>query len=78
MPDSYVGCTVPLENTWIPDDGTRAAFFVVTHIHRRPVQNSLVETRKASAGESFALHGRVVATRQFPSAPCACASSAPP
>jgi hypothetical protein len=69
VPEGYAGPTVLLEDTWISDHGTRATFFVVTHIDGRSVQNSLVETRKASAGEGFTLHGRVVATRQVPVRP---------
>jgi hypothetical protein len=68
VPEGYSGPTVELEDTGERESDGKGVFFVAVAIDGKDIENSLRESRRASAGRGFSLTG-ILTTRQVPVTP---------
>jgi hypothetical protein len=68
VPEGYAGSTVELEDTGERETDGKGVFFAAVAIDGREIENSLRESRRASAGRGFSLTG-ILTTRQVPVTP---------
>lgn len=68
VPESYQGPTAVLSDTHVPESGSKAQFFVLESIDGKQVNNSLIESRKASSGAGLTLYAKSL-TREIPVRP---------
>lgn len=60
VPEGYTGPVVLLADTSIPENSSKAQFFLAERIDGKYIGNSLHATRSATYGRGFALQSRVI------------------
>lgn len=58
VPEDYAGPVVQLNDTGFQADGMKGIFFSALEIDGKMIKNSLMETRRVSRGQGFALTSR--------------------